>query len=256
MTLLKHKWSAPTCATLAALMLTATAHAAPAGVGAVISEQSKAEESGKSSQKRIDTMDDAVTGIVANYRSALSETTSLKSYNDQLATQVKSQDEEIAALNKQLSEIETTAREITPLMTNMLGTLEQFVALDIPFLPEERSKRVAVLKDMMGRADVSVSEKFRRLVEGYQIEMEYGRTLESYSGKVNGKTVDFVRAGRVALLYQTLDGKETGYWDTDSKSWKVDDSYASDVKAALKIAKKQSAPDFLVVPVHAPVEAK
>ncbi|WP_295687890.1 DUF3450 domain-containing protein [uncultured Nevskia sp.] len=241
---------------LCALYLGDFAIAADAPVKAAIGEQSKAEESGKNSQKRIDQMDDAVVGIVANYRQALTETSSLKDYNDQLATQTKSQDEEIAALNGQLAEIDKTAREVTPLMSNMLATLDTFVKLDTPFLPDERAKRIAGLKEMMGRADISVSEKYRRIVEGYQIESEYGRTIEAYQGKVDDKTVDFIRAGRVALLYQTLDGKETGFWDADAKAWKIDNSFEMEAKSGLKIAKKQAAPDFLFVPVHAPVEAK
>ena len=108
----------------------------------------------------------------------------------------------------------------------------------------------------MSRADVSVSEKYRRIVEAYQIEIEYGRTIEAYQGKVGDKTVDFLRAGRVALLYQTLDGKETGYWDADAKKWVQDNDYEDAIEAGLKVAKKQAAPDFIVVPVHAPKEVK
>jgi len=71
---------------------------------------------------------------------------------------------------------------------------------------------------------------------------------------VGGKTVDFLRTGRVALMYQTLDGRETGYWDAGSKQWHVDAGYEDAVRAGLKIAKKQSAPDFLTVAVPAPKE--
>ncbi len=101
-----------------------------------------------------------------------------------------------------------------------------------------------------------MSEKYRRIVEAYQIEIEYGRTIEAYQGKVDDKTVDFLRAGRVALLYQTLDGKQTGYWDADAKKWAQDDGYEDAIKAGLKVAKKQAAPDFIVVPVHAPKQVK
>jgi hypothetical protein len=107
---------------------------------------------------------------------------------------------------------------------------------------------------MMSRADVSTSEKYRRIVEAYQIEMEYGRTIEAYQGKVGDKTVDFLRAGRVALMYQTLDGKETGYWDAEQKAWKQDSQYQDGLRAGLKIAKKQAAPDFITVAVRAPKE--
>jgi hypothetical protein len=165
---------------------------------------------------------------------------------------VKSQQDELLTMTRQVSEIETTSREALPMMQKMVATLGQFVKLDIPFLPEERTNRIAQLEDMMTRADVSVSEKYRRIVEAYQIEIEYGRTIEAYQGKVGDKTVDFLRAGRVALMYQTLDGSETGYWDADAKNWKQDGSYEDAIKSGLKVAKKQAAPDFIRLPVHAP----
>jgi hypothetical protein len=184
----------------------------------------------------------------------LAESQSLKSYNAELSVQVQSQQEQVQGMSKQISEIETTSKEVLPMMQKMLVTLDQFVKLDLPFLLEERTNRVAQLKEMMGRADVSTSEKYRRIVEAYQIEMEFGRTIESYQGKVNDKTVDFLRAGRVSLMYQTLDGKETGYWDVDAKAWKVDNDYQDAMRAGLKVAKKQSAPDFISVAIRAPKE--
>jgi hypothetical protein len=162
----------------------------------------------------------------------------------------------MASLERQLKEVETTSREVLPLMRRMLDTLEQFVALDLPFLPEERKKRVATLLEMMDKANVTISEKFRRIVEAYQIEMEYGRTLEAYEGKLgegeDARTVQFLRVGRVALMYQTLDQKETGYWNAEKKDWVPDDSYRSAFAKNLAVAKKLGAPDLLVVPVPAP----
>jgi hypothetical protein len=225
-------------------------------VTTVINEQAKTEQAAQTTQKRVTQLDDEATGLLSDYRQAITEAQGLKVYTEQLATQVKSQDDEIKGMSTQIADIETTSREVLPMMTKMLDTLEQFVKLDMPFLPDERSSRIATLKDMMSRADVSLSEKYRRIVEAYQVEMEYGRTLEAYEGKVGDKTVQFLRAGRVALLYQTLDGKETGYWDVNAKSWKIDSGYNDAITAGLKVAKKQAAPDFIKVPVPAPKEIK
>lgn len=225
-------------------------------VSTVIGEQARTEQAAQASQVKVTQFDDEASGMLAEYRQVLAEQQSLGAYNDQLAVQVESQDEELASLEEQLSGIEKTSRDVLPMLTRMLTTLEQFVALDVPFLADERARRIAGLKNMMTRADVSLSEKYRRVVEAYQIEMEYGRTIEAYQGKVGDKTVDFLRAGRVSLLYQTLDGKETGYWDAASKKWVAANDYGADIKAGLKVAKKQAAPDFLAVAVPAAKEVK
>jgi hypothetical protein len=86
--------------------------------------------------------------------------------------------------------------------------------------------------------------------------MEYGRTLEAYEGQIGtgdeARTVQFLRVGRVALMYQTLDEKETGYWDADKKGWVVDNDYKHAFAKNLAVAKKMGAPDLLTVPVPAP----
>ena len=246
-----------TAALLVGLLgLTSIAHAQAEKINAVIGEQVRTEQAAQASQKRVAQLDTEATAMLAEYRQANAEIGGLKAYNDQLAEQVKSQEAEMAAMTRQLTEIETTSREALPMMQKMVGTLDDFVKLDIPFLPDERANRIAALKDMMTRADVSVSEKYRRIVEAYQIEIEYGRTIEAYQGKVDDRTVDFLRAGRVALLYQALDGSETGYWDAAAGKWVADDDYAEEITAGLKVAKKQAAPDFINVPVSAPREVK
>jgi hypothetical protein len=221
-----------------------------------LNEQLAANKEAAASQARIDQLADQTQGMLGKYRQTVTDAESLKKYNDQLAVQVKSQTERIANMKRQLGEIENTQRDVLPLMQRMIDTLEQFVSLDVPFLSEERARRVATLKRMMTRADVSTSEKYRRILEAYQIEMEYGRTLEAYDGKLgegdDARTVEFVRIGRVALMYQTPDGRETGYWDAGAKKWVSDSQYSRDVREAIRVAKKQGAPDLLWVPVQAP----
>jgi hypothetical protein len=219
-------------------------------------EQRGLDREARGSQGTVSGLDDETQKLLAEYRRALSDADSYTTYAKQLEAQVQSQHDELTEVERQLQEIETTSREVLPLMQSMLDTLERFVALDVPFLLEERQKRVATLKQMMGRADVAISEKYRRIVEAYQVEMDYGRTIEAYEGELAGsgdpRTVQFLRIGRVTLLYQTLDGHETGYWDADRKAWVVDDAYAHGFKEGIGVAKKARAPEMLIVPVPAP----
>lgn len=221
-----------------------------------VAAQSEADKAAAASQARIDALDEQTQGIAAKYVQALADVDSLNKYNQQLARQVRSQDAEVASLEQQLDALQVTEREVQPLMQQMVETLDQFVALDTPFLLEERSKRVANVTDMMERADVAIAEKYRRILEAYQIELEYGRTLDAYQGRLGeadaARIVDFVRLGRVSLMYQTLDGSETGYWNQAKRAWQRDDSYTKAVKDALHVAKKVGAPDLLRVPVPAP----
>jgi hypothetical protein len=138
----------------------------------------------------------------------------------------------------------------------MIDVMAQFVELDLPFLPEERQTRIAQLQTLMERADVTISEKYRRILEAYQVETEYGRTIEAYQGELSGeekaRTVDFLRIGRVSLYYLSLDGREVGMWNNKTHAWMVlDNAYRQSVEQAIKVARKQLPPDLLTLPVNA-----
>jgi chromosome segregation ATPase len=241
-----------------ALLAAWAAHAQgnPATVQTTVNEQLTTNKAAAASQSRVNQLDDETQEMLGEYRATLRETESLRRYNEQLELQIKSQEEEVVSMQQQIEDIERTNREIYPLMQRMVDTMAQFVALDVPFLKDERAKRVATLRETLARADVSTAEKYRRVLEAYSVEMEYGRTLEAYEDKLGEgdaapRTVNFLRIGRTALLYQTLDAGETGYWDIDKKAWVEDDDYEEDVKFGLKVARKQKAPDLLIAPVRA-----
>ncbi len=209
------------------------------------------------SQSRIDKLATDTDKLLARYRTVNEQIDSLRSYNQQLDTLLTSQNQEIESLATQIDGVTLVERQIMPLMGRMLEALEDFVERDVPFLIDERRVRVANLLDIMGRADVTVAEKYRRLVEAYQIENEYGRTIESYRAELTigdgpQRTVDFLRFGRVVLIYTTLDNNESGVWDSARGSWEeLDGSYRAAVRQGLRIAKQQTAPDLVVLPVRA-----
>jgi hypothetical protein len=234
--------------------------AAQQQVTQALQAQAQVDKDQAAAQKEINGVRDKTQDAAGRYAQAMADADSLERYNKQLDSQVKSQEAEMASIERQLTEIETTNREVQPLMTQMVDTLEQFVKLDVPFLLDERTARVQSLKDMMARADVTISEKYRRILEAYQIELEYGRTLDSYEGRLgtgaDAPTVEFVRLGRVSLMYRTLDGAKVGYWDADKKQWVEDASYRDDIQQALRVARGQGAKELLTVPVPAPKEVR
>lgn len=209
------------------------------------------------SQNKIDQLSDQTRNMLEEYRQNIREAESLKKYNDHLSQMVESQAKERQSLSNQLREIEITKREIVPLMVRMLDSLEAFVGFDLPFLPAERQGRLEELNEMMVRADVTTVEKFRRVLEAYQIENDFGRTIEAYRADLKQgdsvRPVDFLRLGRVALFYQTLDGGETGIWNAEEKKWEtLAGKYTKPVRSGLRIARKEAAPDLLTLPVPAP----
>ncbi len=227
----------------------------------IMQEGERRASAGVREQKQVDSVADQTEKIVNDFRAVIKVVDGLKIYNALLQTQLDNQEAEMKALSDSIANIALIERQIFPLMTRMLDSLEEFVSLDTPFLMKERTARVARLREMMERSDVTAAEKLRRVVEGYQIENDYGRTIEAYKGTtpINGNEleVDFLRIGRVALLYQTIGGATTGAWDSKLRDFVVlpPATYQAQVAQGLKIARKQVAPDLLVVPVSAPSRA-
>ncbi|NVK37172.1 MAG: DUF3450 domain-containing protein [Gammaproteobacteria bacterium] len=216
------------------------------------------QEEGAASQKKIDALYEQKRIALQDMRITQTEIDQLNVYNRQLREIIVNQNNQIASLNKQIEDIEKTQEGIMPLMERMLNGLEAFVSLDIPFLLEEREQRIANLRSLLLASDVTVSEKFRRVLEAYQIEIEYGRTIEAYRGENDlAETVDYLRIGRNALLTVSLDGERARAWNAKQKKWDdLDSGYARSITKGVQIARKQSAPSLLELPLPTLVEMK
>jgi hypothetical protein len=207
-------------------------------------------------QKRIDGISDVTDSLVSQYRTALKQIDSIRIYNGQMRELIGSQEAELASIIDQLDRVDLVGRSVTPLMLRMIDAVEKFVELDVPFLIDERTERIVELRKLMSRADVTNAEKYRGIMEAYQIENEYGRTIEAYRSTLDlgdrETTVDFLRFGRIALVYQSLDETETGVWNQQTRSWEsLDSSHRSAIRQGLRIARKQAAPDLIRLPLPA-----
>ncbi|MEX0942929.1 MAG: DUF3450 domain-containing protein [Pseudomonadales bacterium] len=195
--------------------------------------------------------------MLAEYSETITLLDSLQIYNDQLDRLLRNQQKEIAQIEESIEAVTMTRRQIGPLTQRMILALEQFIELDLPFLLEQRREKIEELKFLIDRVDVATSEKFRRVVEAYQQEIDYGNTKEAYLDfiEIDGKNrqVDVLRWGRTVLAFQTPDGAITGVWDKEARSWLVlDDEFSGGVRDGLRIARKTMTDDLVRLPTPAP----
>lgn len=208
------------------------------------------------SQVKIDTIQEQTQDIVIEYRAVVDETEIHKVYNDHVAKLVAAQNVEIASLESQIGEIENTKRNVVPLMYRMIDMLEQFVNADIPIKLERRQARVAKLRSIMTNPNVSTSEKYRQVLEAYEIEKDYGSAVEAWQATetFDGQeiTADFVHVGRIALVAQSKDLKHAWVWNNNSRSWnKLGDEYLKDITLTIRMARKQAPYELIKLPIFA-----
>lgn len=244
----------PQCGGVLAALLLLPLGALGASVDALTDVEREAQDLARESQRRVEELDDATLRALNDYNTEASRLDELRAYNENLRDMIASQRREEARVEEATRAIEAVRREIVPLMIEMVDVIEAFVELDAPFLADERRQRVAALHDLLARADVDVAEKFRRIVEAYQIEAEYGQNIEAWGGPLTRdgreRTVDYLRVGRTALYYVTLDRSEAGIYDKEARVFReLDEAYIDDLDLALRVARKQAPPNLLELPV-------
>jgi len=212
------------------------------------------------SQERINNVVDATQSLEDDFRAINKEIDGLRVYNRLMVAQTEGQQAVLDDIALSLEQVDMINRQIFPLMTRMIDGLEQTVALDVPFLMEERTNRIADLKDIMERSDVDAGEKFRKVMEAFQIENDYGNSVDFYNQELtlgDGTTRDYqiLRVGRLGLYFQSDNTDITGYWDNEQRAWVQDDSIRSEVRTGLRMAKQLIAPELILIPVPAPTEA-
>lgn len=215
----------------------------------------------RDSQTRIDRLAQETEDLLAEFRQVNKQIEDTRVYNSQLEKTIAAQLATIRELDESIENVTVIERRIQPLILRMLEALEQFVRLDKPFHLQERLDRIDMLRTNMDRADISVAEKFRQVLEAYKIESDYGRFIEAYRDtlEVDGqeREVNMLRIGRVSLIYQTTDTELSGAWNPIEGRWEVlDDSYRNQILKGLRIARNQAAKDIMFVPVQAPEAAK
>ncbi|MFG1489597.1 DUF3450 domain-containing protein [Oceanospirillum sp. HFRX-1_2] len=217
----------------------------------------KSHRSGAETQLQVDDLSADSRALYQEYQQVLRQAETTEAYNRQLSRLINSQQQELGSIDGQIQSLEETDRSLLPMLVRMVATLDRFVAQDQPFLLDERKQRVARLETLLDRADVSLAEKYRQILEAYQVEADYGRSLEAYEGKVmtaeGERQVIFLRLGRVALYYQSANGQAGGLWLPRQQSWQQLDAEDDRVlKNAIAMARQQIVPELLNLPLPLP----
>jgi len=250
-------WKSWLAVAMAAMAVSLPLSGSSQSLDQILQKQQGRTKLAQESQQRIDTVVKQTRSLEDQFKATLKEIDGLKVYNTLLGLQVDNQNLKMADLRDSIDQVEVINRQIVPIMTKMIDGLEQFVELDVPFLLEERTARVELLNELMERDDITVAEKFRKVTEAYQIENDYGSTIEAYKSEItiDGATreVEFLRIGRLALLYQSPDGKVSGAWDKEAGQWvALGNEFKNQIRQGLKIANKQIAPELVLLPISAP----
>ncbi len=202
-------------------------------------------------------LDDEGRKQLQEYRFQPRQQAALEKYIQQLEAFRATQQEQGKALDRQLESIGVTGQNVLPLLSEMINALQDFIKLDLPFQQAERREAVIKLRSMLNRSEVSIAEKYRAVVSAYSDEQAYGRNIGNYRQviEIDGeeRTADILRIGRLALYYQTLDGKQVGKWDRALEGWdELPGRYRLAIKQGLRTARKQIAPVLLELPMPAP----
>ena len=232
-------------------------------VSEVLKAGSVKVQAAKTAQTKVDRIADQTDGLLQEFKQVNKQIESLRVYNSQLERQIDSQKQMMAELVESIENATVIERGISPLMENMLKALRTFVELDVPFKTEQRAQAVEDLFDNLDSAKFSSAEKFRQILEIYDIESEYSLSLETYRDLVDINAdgseveVDMLRVGRIALMYQTKDKSQTGAWNKTTASWEtLGSEYRRPVDQGIRIAKKLSPQDVMEMPINAPETAQ
>ena len=205
-------------------------------------------------QSYIDNMDSEIITLIGDIQFLSQQLDLTNIYNRQMQELINSQNNEITSINEQMVELDNTNRGILPKLEEMVLTLESIIQNDIPFLLDERFARIQDLKNILLQSNISTSEKFRRVFEAYQIENEYGQTIESYRDEIDVDgikyNVEIFRLGRVGLYARTSDGRYNAMFSKKQNQWIKQRGIDNELVIALKIARKELPPSLLKLPVE------
>ena len=204
-------------ASAAALVVAGAAHAQ---LDRALEVARQSTQDGARAQEQINTLADAADNAEREYLAVREQIESQRVFIAQQNVFLRSQENELAGLQSQLERVGNIEVDLAPMMLQMFNELEDFIASDLPFRLDQRTQRLDNIREVLGEANVSPAEKYRLLLNAFEIESAYGRSLNAYSEEVlvDGvpQEANILQIGRVAMIRRVGDDLVRGVVTGDS----------------------------------------
>ncbi|MBD3349057.1 MAG: DUF3450 family protein [Candidatus Eisenbacteria bacterium] len=205
-------------------------------------------------QEKRDAWAEEQAALEARYRTAKANIRYLNERITSEEKQAQALEESIAELERRLSEARLLQSGLQDTLDVVYARLQRFVERDIPFLVDERARRLERLDRELNRPEVTGAEKLRRLLEAMMIETEYGNAVEVNQDEieVEGETIfaDVLRVGRVSLFWRTPDGERVGTFDEADWKWvELPQKYGRNIGMAIEMASRLRPVQLITLPL-------
>jgi hypothetical protein len=182
----------------------------------------------------------------------------LAEYAGRLEQEALDHEQRRAASEAERARVAATATDLLPLARRMLAALEAHLARDLPFLAGLRRQRLDEARAALADPRRGQAEKFRRVLEAWRREAEYGYTLgveeaaTDCAGAPGASTL--VRVGRVGYYCLEPEGARAARWDAAAGGWQPleDPDEVAEVARAAAMAREQAPAGLLVLPIPRP----
>ncbi len=193
---------------------------------------------------------------------------------------VLQQDAKIVSLNSQIDGLDDWKAAIDPMLGKMATGIAGQIKSDYPFEMDRRLPRLQSLENSMKDPAASVGDKYRKALNIYKLEVNYGKSLEAKKGNhptsptirigddrwekdedgavklnKNGERIEifdgsYLRYGRVAYVYLQADSTQAMRYDLAANEWvDLPKKSIADIRRGVKIASGEAAPNVVKVPL-------
>ena len=217
---------------------------------------SKAIDAEAKAQKKADDWSWNKRDLIDEIRDLKTRITWLQYQEEKHDIYIKRVKQNIADLEFKKAEALKVREQLDPYLEEVVGRLTEFVSTDLPFLLDDRERRLNFLKDSLNDYQLQMSEKLRRVFEGVQVETTYGRLFGSIDTVLNlngsDTQVTLLHLGRVTMFYLSLDGTQVGRWNGETKQWEaLPEKYIRPIRRGLDIADRKRSVELIEIPLGA-----